>query len=260
MKLHEVISVRISLVFGALRKSLAVLAAAALVIAGSGESARAAALFGLITWTSGTVTVTRTVTTPTGTITTTVVVVIIDPPSFSNFDITLDYNPALFDFVGSGTLCDFGVGGDCPAVDTTQGTISPIPMVSSLTLGSKLPGSTLSVTDNGTSVALDYDLTGVATPPVAGADENFFGLVFEPKVPLENTVTIQSTPGAYDLSFASVSCTLSSGGSCMTDAPTYGFSFTVPEPSTWAMMLIGFGGLGYAGWRRSASFRRHIFA
>jgi PEP-CTERM motif len=25
----------------------------------------------------------------------------------------------------------------------------------------------------------------------------------------------------------------------------------VPEPSTWAMMLLGFGGLGYAGWRAS---------
>ena len=46
-------------------------------------------------------------------------------------------------------------------------------------------------------------------------------------------------------------------------APTSGFSFdyalgstpyspppTVPEPSTWAMMLMGFGGLGFAGWRR----------
>jgi hypothetical protein len=26
---------------------------------------------------------------------------------------------------------------------------------------------------------------------------------------------------------------------------------SVPEPSTWAMMLIGFGGLGYAGYRGS---------
>jgi PEP-CTERM motif len=25
---------------------------------------------------------------------------------------------------------------------------------------------------------------------------------------------------------------------------------TVPEPSTWAMMLLGFAGLGYAGYRR----------
>ena len=31
--------------------------------------------------------------------------------------------------------------------------------------------------------------------------------------------------------------------------------FTVPEPSTWAMMLIGFAGLGYAGWRRNARSR-----
>jgi PEP-CTERM motif len=28
-------------------------------------------------------------------------------------------------------------------------------------------------------------------------------------------------------------------------------AFIVPEPSTWAMMLIGFAGLGYAGYRRS---------
>ncbi len=28
-------------------------------------------------------------------------------------------------------------------------------------------------------------------------------------------------------------------------------SFAVPEASTWAMMFIGFGGLAYAGWRRS---------
>jgi hypothetical protein len=26
---------------------------------------------------------------------------------------------------------------------------------------------------------------------------------------------------------------------------------TVPEPSTWAMMLVGFAGLGYAGYRKT---------
>ena len=27
--------------------------------------------------------------------------------------------------------------------------------------------------------------------------------------------------------------------------------FAVPEPSTWAMMLLGFAGLGFAGYRRA---------
>jgi PEP-CTERM motif len=30
------------------------------------------------------------------------------------------------------------------------------------------------------------------------------------------------------------------------------FEATVPEPSTWAMLLLGFAGLGFAGWRRAS--------
>ncbi len=29
------------------------------------------------------------------------------------------------------------------------------------------------------------------------------------------------------------------------------FSAAIPEPGTWAMMLLGFAGLGFAGWRRT---------
>ena len=31
---------------------------------------------------------------------------------------------------------------------------------------------------------------------------------------------------------------------------TIGFETTVPEPSTWAMMLLGFAGLGFLGYRK----------
>jgi PEP-CTERM motif len=30
-----------------------------------------------------------------------------------------------------------------------------------------------------------------------------------------------------------------------------GYSVPAPEPSTWAMMLLGFAGLGFAGYRRA---------
>jgi hypothetical protein len=42
------------------------------------------------------------------------------------------------------------------------------------------------------------------------------------------------------------------GGSAILDVTTGG---TVPEPSTWAMLLVGFAGLGYAGYRRGAFIR-----
>jgi hypothetical protein len=40
----------------------------------------------------------------------------------------------------------------------------------------------------------------------------------------------------------------------------YGFLLTVPEPSTWAMMLLGFAGLGFAGYRATRSSAAHLEA
>ena len=41
-----------------------------------------------------------------------------------------------------------------------------------------------------------------------------------------------------------------SSASAMSVSNLFSSIYSVPEPSTWAMMLIGFAGLGYAGWRR----------
>ena len=38
-------------------------------------------------------------------------------------------------------------------------------------------------------------------------------------------------------------------------SPGFGPGSTVPEPSTWAMMLIGFAGLGYATFRQGRNKR-----
>jgi PEP-CTERM motif len=240
----------------ALMRGLISVTAAVLAAVGTFSPSHATALFGLISWTSDSVITTTTSTSiaPDGTVvttTTTSIVPIIDPPSFSYFDMTIDYDPAMFEFIGGGTLCGFGVGGDCPPINLASGFISPIPTMSSITMGTALPGSTLTLTDSGSSVHIVYDLSGAASAPVAGADVNFFGLVFVPLVPLADAVTIHDTPGAYDITYSSVTCTLSDMTSCRTDDPTYGYTFytAVPEPSTWAIMLIGFAGLGFVGLR-----------
>jgi hypothetical protein len=246
-----------------LRKNLISAAAVIGVISGAAFPAKAAGVVGIFVWVSGGVRyVTTTTTFPsppppgaTTTVTTRTLVVWVDPPSFSNIDLTLDYDPSKLAFLGGGTLCDFGTGGDCPAVDTTSGLVSPIPSISSLTLGSELPGSSLSLTTGADSVTLSYDLSGAMTPPTGGADENFFGFVFNPLVPLGNAVTIENKPGSYDITLASETCTLSDKSNCMTNSPTYGYSFsTIPEPSTWAMTLLGFAGLAAAaGLRKGRS-------
>jgi hypothetical protein len=44
-------------------------------------------------------------------------------------------------------------------------------------------------------------------------------------------------------------------GNGISASATYAVSTPVPEPSTWAMMMLGFGGLGYAAFRRASKSR-----
>jgi hypothetical protein len=113
------------------------------------------------------------------------------------------------------------------------------------------------------------DVSPNATP---GANNIFFSVVntsdnmtvfSSPALPTTATsVTIpggQLLPGesyAFDLLFDDrITGTNSDSGVFLTqfyDTHTFGFFSTgVPEPSTWAMMLIGFAGLGCAGYRAS---------
>ena len=61
---------------------------------------------------------------------------------------------------------------------------------------------------------------------------------------------------AADLAYAAANATDYSIGFYPTTGAGYsgntqGFVLGVPEPSTWAMMLLGFAGLGFAGYRRA---------
>ena len=87
------------------------------------------------------------------------------------------------------------------------------------------------------------DITGVSVDPASAAD-------FRPNdtAPHDGLQLLSPTRIVLDVTG---------------DAPAVGsalildVSFTpvgppVPEPSTWALMLLGFAGLGFAGWRRTA--------
>jgi hypothetical protein len=50
----------------------------------------------------------------------------------------------------------------------------------------------------------------------------------------------------------------SSGSAGGGGGATYVYEVTAPESSTWVMMLIGFAGLGYAGYRASRKTARAI--
>jgi PEP-CTERM motif len=64
------------------------------------------------------------------------------------------------------------------------------------------------------------------------------------------------TSGSYDSSFTISFTETPPGSGSLSDSATFSSPpaappGTVPEPSTWAMMLIGFAGLGFAGYRAS---------
>jgi hypothetical protein len=127
---------------------------------------------------------------------------------------------------------DFGYGGDVMLglIDSQQ---------AGFTGGAGFESAEFTVSENGATI-LDRSFMSLA------AADSFFQ---------DNVINLGSFSGpGVDLTF---------GYNLVTDGPGgYGVDFAVggavPEPSTWAMMLIGFAGLGYAGYwraRRSKSPR-----
>jgi hypothetical protein len=82
-------------------------------------------------------------------------------------------------------------------------------------------------------------------------DEIFTSLATADAFFADDVINLGSVSGATEIKFAYDLVAGGSGGYGMDLA----FGGAVPEPSTWATMLIGFGGLGYAGLRRASKGR-----
>jgi hypothetical protein len=83
-------------------------------------------------------------------------------------------------------------------------------------------------------------------------------------ISLKSETGIVLTPGAFlfgsnFFQVALSSASFISPGATLDFSVSYNLSTTpVPEPATWAMMLIGFAGLGYAGYRRAREQRAAV--
>jgi hypothetical protein len=103
-------------------------------------------------------------------------------PNITDVSLTIQYDASLFTFdnPASGFLCQFSSAGDCPLAGASIGT-QPVKLLpsSGFTPGSPLPGSTVSLTDTGSEVTLDYHL---GTPVTMDEDTNFFLFSFDFKL------------------------------------------------------------------------------
>jgi hypothetical protein len=66
-----------------------------------------------------------------------------------------------------------------------------------------------------------------------------YSAMVDPYIQIDPTFMTQYPLGTFSLVFSS----------------NVNLSSVIPEPSTWAMMLLGFVGLGYAGYRRERAGR-----
>lgn len=188
----------------------------------------------------------------------------VDPPSspsgLTGFDLSLRYNTSLytFDQALSGPLGVLSQGGDAPPVDAGVGT-QPLQVLPSTgySAGSPVPGSTLTYTNVGGVLTVDYQL---ASPVMYTGDANIFRLSFDLINPLSvevglSTVTYSANTPGTDFTTLSFTCTTSDMlDQCGSAQPAEGvsFNFTVPEPPTWAALILGAGLVGLMARRRKA--------
>jgi hypothetical protein len=98
------------------------------------------------------------------------------------------------------------------------------------------------------SSGLIQDISGTTEVPPSG-DVNLFEVTFTFKSGVSNTpATVFASANDYVVGYDPVTQAEQTIGPQFIESRTC--TTCVPEPSTWAMMALGFGGLGFVGYRK----------
>jgi hypothetical protein len=144
------------------------------------------------------------------------------------------------------------------SIDVANWVASSVP----IPLGGLVPGDTITMTNPiltalGSSITVSWD-SGAFSDTVRTTNVSFVGDTLDivgsgvltgPGVPTNNS-------GVLDLAFTQAGGTGEAISGSGTFVDTTGTTAVVPEASTWAMLFVGFMGLGgLASWRRSTGLR-----
>ena len=166
--------------------------------------------------------------------------------------------------------CDPQSNATCSLMDyNTPGgpTNDPLPVVPVTFVEDSLTLTTTSISANTITMVNNFAGPFCSTGSLP-CDDVFSGFVFtfSGGLPITN-VTVDSGSSAdflpVSLKFNATSIVVNLAGdspaldsTLVLDVTTNGNTPVIPEPSTWALMLLGFAGLGFAGWRRKGAAGR----
>jgi hypothetical protein len=161
---------------------------------------------------------------------------VLDPPTdkYTEINTEIKYDPSKWTFRPdkSGFLCQFSINGSCPPANPLIGNfdLDSVPDINFIP-GQQLPGSIFSLNNDTTNgiIKLNYKL---ADPLETGLPQNFYSLFFDAVSPLAfSSITYFDTPGDYDFSQLSASCSTTAGPSGCSNTSVEGFELEdVPGP------------------------------
>jgi hypothetical protein len=120
-------------------------------------------------------------------------------------------------------------------------------------------GGAWSIDDQGTLSLNGHLLSTLPAGPQTWGHLHAFSTTASDFVAGLNTLTMQVTATNYINEGARLRGWLVYSASPVPEAALVGAGSAIPEPSTWAMMLLGFAGLGFAAFRRGSLIpRKHV--